>query len=468
VTEPSRTAAIVLAAGAGTRFGGGKLLAGLDGRPVLDHVLATLAEAGLAETVVVIGPGSAGLAEVAAARAARTCLNPRPEDGLSSSVRVGLRALAVGREAGRVEAALIALGDQPLTARSTLAALLAADVPNGRSIVVPRYAQGGSLNPALVLAGAWHLADELEGDRGFGPLIRAHPELVVEVSLSGDNADVDTPGDLAALAWDLRVRANREQAERVREAPSGTDFYGPISGLFRANPARTDDPVLDALLARARPADTWLDVGAGAGRYALPLARHVRAVVALDPSPGMLEALREIADQQGITNVRPILDRWPRPDEQPSDETAADAGLIAHVGYDIEPIGRFLDAFEGAVRRECVAILNDQTPAAAASAFWPAIHGEERAELPALPEFLGLLRARGSVPAVVEVERRPRDYPSRDDLRRWVRQQLFVAEGSPRDRRLSELVDQATVETGQGFHLVHQPAGVVGVVSWSA
>ncbi len=468
MTEPGRTAAIVLAAGAGTRFGGGKLLAGLGGRAVLDHVLGTLAEAGLAETVVVIGPSSEGLADLAAARGARTCLNPRPEDGLSSSVRAGLRALAAGRAAGRIEAALIALGDQPLIARSTLSALMAADVPSGRSIVVPRYAQGGSLNPALVLAGAWPLADELEGDRGFGPLIRAHPELVVEVPMSGDNADVDTPGDLAALAWDLRVRANREQAERVREAPSGADFYGPITGLFRANPARADDPILDALLARTRPGDTWLDVGAGAGRFALPLALHVREVIALDPSPGMLAALREIASQNGITNVRTILDRWPRPGRQPGDETAADAALIAHVGYDIEPIEPFLGALEAAVRRECVAILNDQTPAAAASAFWPAIHGEERAELPALPEFLGLLRARGKAPEVVEVERRPRDYPSRDDLRRWVRQQLFVAEGSPRDRRLSELVDRATIETGRGVHLAHQPGGLVGVVSWPA
>ncbi len=166
---------------------------------------------------------------------------------------------------------------------------------------------GGRLNPALVLAGAWRLADELEGDRGFGPLIRAHPELVVEVPLSGDNPDVDTPGrPCRPLAWDLRVRANREQAERVREAPGGPTSTRPISGSSGPNPARTDDPVLGALLARARPADTWLDVGAGAGRFALPMPALAdrREVVALDPSPGMLEALREIAEQHGITNVR--------------------------------------------------------------------------------------------------------------------------------------------------------------------
>ena len=131
-------------------------------------------------------------------------------------------------------------------------------------------------------------------------MIRAHPELVLEVPVGSDNPDIDTPGDLAALAWGIRVRANRDQAERVREAPAGTDFYGPITGLFRADPRRTDDPVLNALLGHVQPSDVWLDVGAGAGRFALPIARRAREVIALDPSPGMLAALRELAVEHQV------------------------------------------------------------------------------------------------------------------------------------------------------------------------
>ena len=83
----------------------------------------------------------------------------------------------------------------------------------------------------------------------------------------------------------------------------------------------------------------WLDIGAGAGRYALPLARHVREVVAIEPSPGMAAALAEIAAEHGITNVRQLAARWPM-----EGSLSGDVALMAHVGYDVERIGAFLDA----------------------------------------------------------------------------------------------------------------------------
>ncbi len=58
-------------------------------------------------------------------------------------------------------------------------------------------------------------------------------------AVAGDNPDVDTRADLVAMleaAWAARVRANREQVDRVREVPDGADFYAPVTGLFRADP----------------------------------------------------------------------------------------------------------------------------------------------------------------------------------------------------------------------------------------
>ena len=55
MTAPSKVSAIVLAAGAGRRFGGAKLLATLDGRPILQHVLDTIAGADLGDVIVVLG-----------------------------------------------------------------------------------------------------------------------------------------------------------------------------------------------------------------------------------------------------------------------------------------------------------------------------------------------------------------------------------------------------------------------------
>ena len=72
------------------------------------------------------------------------------------------------------------------------------------------------------------------------------------------------------------------------------------------DPHRTDDATLNGLLSLARRGDLWLDIGAGGGRYALPLALHVREVVAIDPSPAMLSVLREDAAAEGIANIRVI------------------------------------------------------------------------------------------------------------------------------------------------------------------
>ena len=71
-----------------------------------------------------------------------------------------------------------------------------------RPIVVPRYAGSGALNPVLLDRSVWPLAMALEGDRGMGPLIKSSPDLVLDVPVSGDNPDVDTPADLAGLTAD--------------------------------------------------------------------------------------------------------------------------------------------------------------------------------------------------------------------------------------------------------------------------
>ena len=308
-----RTVALVLAAGAGSRFGGGKLLASLEGKPVLQHVLDRLAEAGLVEVVVVLGRDADAAEDSIAWHAEQRVRNAQPERGLASSLQVGMAA--VDPAADRI---LILLGDQPLVATATIHALMEAGNDPRRPIVLPAYADDRGRNPVLLRRAAFDLTSEATGDHGLGPVLAAHPALIVEVPIAGDNPDIDTHEDLArvvAAGWAARVRANREQVERIREVPDGTDFYAPVQSLFRADPTRTDDPVLDVLLDLVRPGETWLDIGAGAGRFALPIARVLDPsgglVVALDPSATMLEGLREIAEDYAIENVRTIEARWP-------------------------------------------------------------------------------------------------------------------------------------------------------------
>jgi CTP:molybdopterin cytidylyltransferase MocA len=475
VTDPARTAAIVLAAGAGSRFGGSKLLATLDGRPVIDHVLSVVRGAGLARVVVVLGDSAAEIEAAVDLDGVETVVNPDPAAGLSSSLRIGLAELQDPGSAGSGDessAALVLLGDQPLVRPEVIGALLAARVPAGRSIVIPRYAVGGT-NPALLLRDAWPLAATISGDRGMGPVIAAHPELVVEVPSATDNPDIDTHADLALVAWASRVRANRDQVDRIREVGDG-DFYAGGTSLFVADPRRSDaeDPTLAVLRSLARPGQRWLDVGAGAGRYALPLALAVAPadVTAVEVSAGMLDALRDGMTAAGIENIRIVEGRWPAAaDDARGDGPTrwADRALIAHVGYDIEAIGPFLDALEVAAGT-CVAVMMDRTPASVAEPFWPPIHGEARASLPAMPEFVELLRARGRAPELRTAERVVRDYADRDQILGFLRRQTWVVPGGAKDRVLQSMLDERIVERPGGrVGLRDTPDLTVGIVTWS-
>lgn len=267
--------------------------------------------------------------------------------------------------------------------------------------------------------------------------------------------------------WAARVRANREQVDQVREVPD-RDFYAPVSSLFVADPRRTGEEALDALLALVRPDDRWLDIGAGAGRYALPLALRVDEVIAVEPSASMRNALRAGKSEHGLTNLRLVGAAWPEALAGLGEPPVADVALVAHVGYDIESIGPFLDAMERAAGRLCVAMLTDQSPASVADPFWPIVHGMDRVPLPALPELAELLRARGRSTEIVRVERAPRTFDSFDGLATFLRRQLWITEDGEKEQRFrTALAGMARERDDDGWTLVSPPVGSVGILTWT-
>jgi SAM-dependent methyltransferase len=267
--------------------------------------------------------------------------------------------------------------------------------------------------------------------------------------------------------WAERVRANREQVDRVRQV-ADHDFYAPVSSLFVADPRRTGEAALAALLALAAPDDRWLDIGAGAGRYALPLALRVAGVIAVEPSASMRNALRAGKAEHGLDNIRLVGAAWPAALDELGEPPVADVALIAHVGYDIEHIGPFLDAMERAAGRLCVAVLTDRSPASVADPFWPIVHGVTRVPLPALPELAALLRARGRTTEIQRVERAPRTFDSFDGLATFVRRQLWIVEDGPEDRRFrAALAERARELDDDGWTLSTPPVGSTGILTWS-
>ncbi len=196
---PLRTHALVLAAGQSRRFGGGKLHALYQGRPLLSYVLEVVRVArarGLLDGghIVVAADDERGLA-LGKAGGLNAVINHAPDLGLSHSLQLGLAALDASP---LTEAALVFLGDQPLVRLDVVEAIVA----GGKGqIVRPRYQAHPDSpgHPVLLPRSIWERARQLEGDHGFRALLSSGLPETVTLDVKGENPDVDTREDLNAL-----------------------------------------------------------------------------------------------------------------------------------------------------------------------------------------------------------------------------------------------------------------------------
>jgi 2-polyprenyl-3-methyl-5-hydroxy-6-metoxy-1,4-benzoquinol methylase len=275
-----------------------------------------------------------------------------------------------------------------------------------------------------------------------------------------------SPARSAVDRWRAMVLAHQAQSQRLRDAAlrMPRDFAPPSVDSFRADRERDDDArVLAVLLGLVSRESTVVDVGAGAGRFAIPLAREVARVVAIEPSEAMRAALESDAQRAGVSNLEVVATRW-----EDTHGISGDLVIASHVVYplvDIEPFLRRLDS--AAVR--CAAVLVfERTPLSWLSGFWPRVHGEERLPAPHLPQVIEMVTELGFGPPMVElIDVEPFELGPPDVARQKLRRRLYVAPDSPADQRL----------TGAMRELLDDRAGVlvprtetpirVGLVRWN-
>ena len=138
----------------------------------------------------------------------------------------------------------------------------------------------------------------------------------------------------ATQRWKELVQAEHAQSERMRgSVPPPEDHWRPYAQQFKADPRRPGDALVDRLLEEVGPHHTLLDVGAGGGRLALPLATRCAHVVAVEPSPSMGAVLQQQAREAGISNVTLVESGWVEADVE-----AADIVLCTHVLYVVAEI----------------------------------------------------------------------------------------------------------------------------------
>lgn len=170
-------ALVLLAAGRGSRFGGAKLAALLDGKPLAHHVAESLSALPFARRIAICSPTTPDLPGFE-----RVLLNP-PDAPLSRSIATGIASVS------NAQAVLFALADMPLVPASHFARLIA---EFDGSLIATKV---GSLAMVPAILGASHFPalQSLQGDRGAGALLRNAPS----VDLAEDFAlDIDTPEDL--------------------------------------------------------------------------------------------------------------------------------------------------------------------------------------------------------------------------------------------------------------------------------
>ena len=192
-------AAVVLAAGASTRFGRSKQLLDWRGKPLVAHVADVALNAGLDPVIVVLGCEAEYVYAALADRPVTKLVNWRWEEGMSTSVQTGLSAVPP-----HVEGALFLQCDQPLVSPDLLCELVAR-FHGARGAIVHPIHGGQRGTPVLFPRRFFAELSRVGGDQGGRFLIKRHPDEAIAVPVDDPDVftDVDTPTDYADLKSSL-------------------------------------------------------------------------------------------------------------------------------------------------------------------------------------------------------------------------------------------------------------------------
>jgi len=208
--------AIVPAAGLSSRMGQNKLLMPFGDKSLIEHAVDTLKASDVDEIVVVLGHEADQVRSRLERRRVNFVHNPDYREGLSTSVRTGMSAVAKG-----ADAIMIYLADQPLIQPDEISRLIQAFAEAkraGKSIVVPFF-ENRRGNPVILDASYRAMVLDIVGDVGCRRIIRRYPEQVFAVQMQTDHVvrDVDTLEDF------LKVRGEERIHHRDTETANGAE-----------------------------------------------------------------------------------------------------------------------------------------------------------------------------------------------------------------------------------------------------
>jgi CTP:molybdopterin cytidylyltransferase MocA len=184
-------AGLVLAAGAGTRFGSAKQLAEFEGRPLLEHAVRAMVASPVGRVVVVLGSGAEDVLAEVDLHGADPVVCERWAEGQSASLACGLAELS------GCEAVVVPLGDQPLIVPDAIRRVIAG---RHEGVAAVRATYGGVPgHPVLLERRLFERMRDVTGDHGARNLLISMQTREIPCDDLGGGQDVDTPAQLDAL-----------------------------------------------------------------------------------------------------------------------------------------------------------------------------------------------------------------------------------------------------------------------------
>ncbi len=284
-------------------------------------------------------------------------------------------------------------------------------------------------------------------------------------------------------AWRERIIAHDREAAVIRSghtpghdnAPDDHEgdhghgdghVHGGHGGFSYANRPRdihrTDDDALNALFALIDSDATILDVGGGAGRFALPLATRAKHVTVVEPSEEAVGMLQERAAEAGLSNITAISERW-----EDADVKAADLVLCSLVLHHVPEGAAFITKMQESTVGRIAVIEMMEAPSALEVPFYERIFGAVPIAMPGVPELLNLLWAMDIHPDITML---PPETPvmgrDRHEITNQLRRRFDVEENTPADSRLLAALDELLEETPSGYTVSGTAPRRSAIITW--
>jgi SAM-dependent methyltransferase len=218
------------------------------------------------------------------------------------------------------------------------------------------------------------------------------------------------------------------------------------------------DPILDFVVGRLHPEDTVLDIGAGTGRFAIPMARVARGVTAVEPSPSMAAILRENAAAEGLTNIHLVDAGW-----EDVEVERHNVAFCSHAMYTSSDLVGFVRKMERSARDTCFLVMRVPSHDGVMGELSHRIHGQPH-DSPNFVVGYNVLYGMGIYANVVmENFVRPWANDTLDDALERARRHLRLGDTTAHDDMIREtLARRLTFIDGQ----YHWPDGMRSALAW--